>query len=196
MRKINNWANIKPQAEYSPLPAGGYVCRIMGAEMKTYDGRNGELIEKLAISLDIAEGDHKDHFADDYRGQTFEDKRWGCVLSLSYPPEDAPETDWRYGVLKAAVEAIEESNPGYHFDWDERKLKGKTVGCLFRSEEWEYNGKSGWKVRPFKLLDAQRVREGKFTQPKEKPLKKATNANYNETASEFEAVDVDSDLPF
>lgn len=173
MRKYRNWENVKAAPEYQALPAGGYICRIMGAEVKTFQRRDGGSFEQLQISLDVAEGEHKDHYAQEYRAQNTEDKRWKGVLRLYLPDESGTEQDnFTASRLKAAVEAIEDSNSGYHWDWDERKLKGKLVGCLFRSEEWDFDGRTGWKTQPFRLIDAARIREGKFQIPKDKPLKK------------------------
>ena len=80
----------------------------------------------------------------------------------------------------------------------EFKLKGKQIGVLFRSEEWEYNGKTGWKTQPFKLIDVARIREGKFKVPKEKPLKKeqAKAISSDDFLDNGGEIISDSDLPF
>lgn len=201
MRKYRGWDNVKAAAEFEQLPPGGYICRIMGAEVKAYKRRDGGTFEQLHISIDIAEGDFKDHYANEYRSQNTEDKRWKGVLRLYLPDEngsDRDREDRTASILKAAIEAIEESNTGYHWDWDERKLKGKQIGVLFRSEEWEYNGKTGWKTQPFKLIDVARIREGKFKVPKEKPRKKEQEKAIS--ADDFldngGEIISDSDLPF
>lgn len=74
----------------------------------------------------------------------------GKVCCAQYlPKEDGTEKDgWTASALKALIAAVEESNPGFHFDWDEKKLKDKVAGCLFRSEEWAFNGRTGWTTRP------------------------------------------------
>ena len=136
MKPIANWANVQAAKERDVLPAGGYVVKIVGAKVAEYPG-----FERLEIALDIAEGDHKGFYEADFKGQTQEDKKWKGVLRQYLPKDDGSQGDeWTKSSLKALIEAIEESNPGYHWDWDEAKLKGKTVGCLFRLEEWAYNG--------------------------------------------------------
>ena len=201
MRKYRDWDNVKAAAEFEQLPPGGYICRIMGAEVKEYKRRDGGTFEQLHISIDIAEGDFKYHYANEYRSQNTEDKRWKGVLRLYLPDEngsDRDREDRTASILKAAIESIEESNTGYHWDWDERKLKGKQIGVLFRSEEWEYNGKTGWKTQPFKLIDVARIREGKFKVPKEKPLKKeqAKAISADDFLDNGGEIISDSDLPF
>lgn len=191
MKQPNNWNDVKPAAERQQLPKGGYVCKIMDAKVVTY-GQAPDSFEKLEISLDISDGEFKDFYAADYRAQTQEDKRWKGVLRQYIPKDDGSEKDeWTKSSLKALTDAVEESNPGYHWNWDESSLKGKAVGCLFRSEEWEFNGREGWATRPFKPVAADNIKSGKFKIPADKPLKNKAQPlpnTYEEIA--------DSDLPF
>ena len=88
---------------------------------------------------------------------------------------------------------VEDGNPGYHWDWDESTLKGKTVGVLFRNREWEYNGKTGWSTECCALACVGDIRDGNFKMPKDKPLKeKAVSSDgFAEVSSGS-----DDDLPF
>ena len=95
-------------------------------------------------------------------------------------------------IFKSTIEAIEDSNSGYHWDWDESKLKGKTAGLLIRLKEWNYNGKHGWAPECFKLINAELIRSGKFTVPADKPL---SGSSLSAPAS-TSAISVDDDLPF
>ena len=202
MRKYGNWDKVKVAAEFEQLPPGGYVCRIMGAEVKEYERKDHSgSFEKLRISLDIAEGQYKDFYVNDYRAQNTEDKRWRGVMELYLPDENganAEQEERTASYLKAAIEAIEESNSGYRWDWDERKLKGKIVGCLFRSREWEYDGRTGWRTEALRFLEADRIRQGKFKVPAAKPLKKSSGDVYTAPMTTPENVEIiaDDDLPF
>ena len=105
---------------------------------------------------------------------------------------------------------MEKSNPGYVFNWDETTLKNKMIGILFRNEEWEYEGKTGWTARPYRAISVDSVRSGDFRLPKDKPLKKEENsyaaapapntydsyANSYAAPGNFAVVDDDSELPF
>lgn len=97
-------------------------------------------------------------------------------------------------VFKAFTEAVEDSNQGYHWDWDETTLKGKLFGCLFRREEWEYKDKSGWKTQPFRAASVSTIRENKFEIPKDKPLK--NKSTVQPEGEGFEEIMDDGDLPF
>ena len=106
-----------------------------------------------------------------------EEKRWKGVLRMWLPKEDGSEQDeWSKRSLKGMATAFEKSNPGYTWNWDERSLAGKYIGIIYRNEEWEYNGKTGWSKRPFRCTSIDKVREGAVKAPKDKPLKNKTTA--------------------
>lgn len=195
MKKFNNWENVKAASEFVPLPAGGYIVELKNAKVKEYKNQNGDAFERFEIALDIDEGEFKDYYANDYCNQTNEDKKWKGVLRLYMPKEDGSEQDeWTKSRFKSFIEAVEGSNPGFHWDWDESKLRGKKIGCLFRLEEWEYNGKTGKKAQPFKAVSVEKIKSGNFKIPKEKLLEKNASAP---TAPTPEFRDIpDEDVPF
>lgn len=172
MKPIENFENIKPTVDREQLPKGAYIVEIKSAEEKTTLTNDGGSFSRLEISFDICEGDYQGFYENDYRSQIQEDKRWKGVLRLYIPKEDGSEKDeWTKRSLRNMTYAVEESNPGYHWDWDESGLKGKRAGCLFRLEEWEYNGATGWRTAPTKFIPVSAVREGRFKLPADKPLK-------------------------
>ena len=199
MKPIANWDKVKPAAERIQLPKGGYVVKILNSKLVEFPDKNDPSVvafSKLELSIDIIEGEYKGYYETDYRAQTMEDKRWKGVVRQYVPKDDGSEKDeWTKSSFRAMTDAIEESNPEYHWDWNEAGLKGKIVGCLFRSEEWDYNGSQGWATRPFKLIPANLIRDGKYKMPKDKPLKR-TEPSFN-TFDSFTGIDSnDDDLPF
>ena len=208
IKKPSNWENVQASKERVSLPAGGYVVKIVGAKVQSYPASDGTYFDKLEIALDIIEGDHKGFYDADFRAQTGEDKKWRGVLRQYLPKDDGSEKDeWTKSSLKALIEAVEESNSGLHWDWDETKLKGKTVGCLFRLEEWAVDGKKGWKAQPFKFIPVEDVRKGKFKMPKFKAHRDYpddTPDSYESSSKKeeggfggFQPIDADEgDLPF
>ena len=181
--------NAEPSKTVEALPAGGYVARIIKAEEVSYDWGS-----QLRIFFDIAEGEHKDHFKTQYDSQTGEDKKWKGVYRQSIPKGDGSEKDgWSLRSFNNAIWAIEESNLGFHWDWDETKLKNKTVGVLFRNKEWEFNGRTGWTTECAMLTDAESIRAGKFRIPKDKPLQ---NQPASSTFTPADTLDDDDDCPF
>ena len=197
MRPFNNYDTTQTISARAQLPVGAYICQIFKAEEKVYTSPKGEW-HKLEVSFDICEGEHKDFYANDYRSQSGEDKKWKGVLRMNIPSDDGSDADnWAKRSFKTNILAIEESNNGYHWDWNEAQLKGKTVGIVFRSEEWEYNGKRGWRTAPFKMVPAADVKSGNIKIPDPKPLngKAASQASTAADLSDFVEV-ASADLPF
>lgn len=185
------------------LPPGGYVAKIMKAEDLSYSW--GEV---LLLSFDVAEGEYAGHFASDYRQNTREDRKWRGTHRLTQPRGDGSERDgWAINAMNNAVAVIQESNPGYAWDWgpiergDYSQLKGKLVGILYRRREWEWNGKTGWTTECCGLIPAQDVRDGSFAIPADKPLNSkpggsSSTAGGSWSAADIAAFDSDDDLPF
>lgn len=201
IRKPNNWETVKEFTDRPKLPLGAYVCKIKQASV--LDSGFGD---QLCILFDIAEGDYNGYFTRDYAENTNANKKWRGILRVWLPKDDGSDKDeLTKRTLKGAITAIEKSNPGYLWNWDETSLAGKLIGVVFRNEEWEYEGKTGWSVRPFRAISADTVRAGEFTLPKDKPLKNKTASGYADTTygsyapavSNFSMLDDDdSELPF
>ena len=189
--KAFNGLEIKKSAGASePLPAGGYVAKILNAKVEEYSW--GEV---LVISFDIAEGEYKDFFSKQYKENTREDKKWKGNFRLTVPNEGNQYFDSQKRTFGNAIWAIEESNPSFRWAWDENALKGKMVGVLFRNFEWAMDdGRSGWSTECCTFVSVEDVRTGNFKQPKDKPLKKKPVNNVS--AEDFVPVDDSGDLPF
>ncbi len=187
MRAYSSYKKGTPTQEREKLPVGGYVIQIKDAEEVSYQWGSA-----LKISFDILEGDYRDFYAKDYRSQQ-EPKKWKGVRQLTIPKDGDEEKSRDY--FENQIACIEASNPGYDFDFDERKLKGKIVGAVFGEKEYDFNGNHGFFVtcRGFRTVDA--IRAGKFKLPEKLMLKKAADA----PQSGFYPMDenaVDEDLPF
>lgn len=173
-----------------PLPAGGYVAKIMNAEVINYSWG-----EQLVLSFDVSEGEHKGFFAEQYKANQSEDKRWKGNFRLTVPDEKNQYFESQLRAFGNAIACIEESNGGYHWDWNESGLKGKTIGVLFRNKEWEYNGSTGWTTECCTVVSADEIRSKKFKMPKDKPLKNRSAQQTQSAAAVFDEV-LDDDLPF
>ncbi len=194
--KITNWDKQEAEKEIVPLPVDGYVCKIMGCEEKIYPNSS-----VLVVSIDIVEGDFKDYYANDYRSQTVEDKKWRGNLRLYIPNEDKPgkyeeSTRRRF---KTFTNAVEDSNTNLKWTWDtlEKDFKGKLIGIVFRNEQWVWEGKEGWKAQPFKCTSVDNIRSGDFTIPKDKPHKDAQQPQASVSGDYSDMPEIsDEDLPF
>ena len=191
MKAFNGLEIKKSVSASDPLPAGGYVAKILNAKVEEYSW--GEV---LVISFDVAEGEYKDFFSKQYKENTREDKKWKGNFRLTVPQESNQYFDSQKRTFGNAIWAIEESNPSFRWAWDENALKGKMVGVLFRNFEWSMDdGRSGWSTECCTFVSVEDVRTGNFKQPKDKPLRNKTVNNATE--SNFSALDeVESELPF
>ena len=178
----------KPRAGKETLPAGGYVCQIMSARVESNDWG-----DTLVIAHDVCEGDYKDIFKRDYENNPNEDKKWRGTFRLKLPKDDGTEQDgWKKRSLSNFLWAIEQSNPGFAFDWDEKKLKGKKIGLLYRNKEWAYNDRTGWTTEAAGTDSIDNIRDGKFRALKDKPLANKPSAPvFTEDES-----DLGGELPF
>jgi len=104
--------------------AGWYVLGIVKAEeIKVKNGdRAGEPM--LALELDIAVGPHANH----YRKLS---EKLGKPLYLRHNRVIS-----QANYLKGDIQAIEKSNPGFIFNFDEKTLVRKLVGAALREEEY------------------------------------------------------------
>ncbi len=171
IKKFSSYETVKPYGDYQPLPAGAYILRIMDAKNQT-----NEVGDYVHVRCDIAEGEYKDYFMNDYQSQDKEDKKWHCNYLLNVPKDDGSEQDgWTARKFKTFTSALEDSNEGYHFDWDETKFKGKMIGGLFNIREYQKpDGTIGRVTNLAQVCDVEKVRTGNYRLPKDKLLSTST----------------------
>ena len=147
------------------------------------------------LELNIAEGEYEGYFKKLFDAKKDENKKWSTYFFLTIPKDDGSEKDARTKrQFKTFTNALEDSNEGYHFDWDEAKFKDKLIGGLFRYEE--YNRKDGKIGRSTKLgwtCSVPKIRSGNFKLPEDKLLTPAAN-----TSTDFMNIPdgIDEDIPF
>lgn len=173
------------------IPAGGYVCKIM--EVKEVQSTTGK--DMLQVSLDIAEGDLKDHYTEAYRADTREKdkKKWGCIYYVLLKDKDG-NTNRDF---KRFCVAVEDSNQGFNVAWGDKFcdcFKGKLLGVIFAKEQFLGNNGLAWSCKPRRLCKAEDIRNGNFEVPPDKEYKEPTNIGGQFFAS-VEDTNGD-DLPF
>lgn len=190
IRKYNG-AKAEKRTAREPIPAGGYVAKILNAEVQNYSC--GDM---LVLSFDVCEGPMAGFFRRDYAANTNEDKKWRGTYRVSIPKDDSSKKDeWSKQTMNEMIWAFEDSNPGFSWDWDETALKGKLVGVLFRDKQWEFKGREGWTTECSALEGVNNIRQGNFKTPKAKPLKKKEPEFSADSAFTDLGAD-DGDLPF
>ncbi len=196
MKRLNGYDEAEIYSERERLPVGGYVLKILDVKFQSNDW--GEVI---VLSFDVAEGERKDFFRRDYNSQTAEDKKWKGTYRLRVPKEDGSEQDkWTMRRFKTVITNFEESNQGYHWDWDEQKLKGKLIGGLFNNKEYDFNGRKGFFTNCHSLITAEKIRTGKFKIPEDTLLRQDSSypAGATPAGDGFMNIPdgIDEELPF
>lgn len=177
---------------FEQLPKGNYVCKI--CEVKEHTSKAGKPM--LKIAFDIAEGEYKDFYKKRFDEDDREEKKWpadavyymtipedGCAAFIS----DQWDTFWAN---------VEDSNNGYVFTGDEKTVKGKTFGGIFRIEQSQAeSGQIYNHTRLFRTRIAQDIRDGKVTwSPKDKIIEQDTSGELPDFLKVPEGAP--SDLPF
>lgn len=188
MKKPKGYDEAMIYTDNRRLPAGGYVVEIK--DVTTGAWSNGRTY--LDFTFDISEGKFEGYYKKQFEDSTLPDKKYKGHIRIQIPLDDDSDEDKRANSrLKTAVTAIEHSNEGYEFDWNEKSLIGKTVGLLFRNKEYSWQGREGFWTEPFLFISADRVRSGDFEIPRDKLLE----PKQPETRPAFEAIR-DDDIPF
>mgnify|MGYP006992098501 FL=1 len=161
----------KEQMEFEILPKGAYVIKILSVKEEAAKSGSGSY---LKMAFDIAEGDYAGFYKRAFENDTREDKKWNndAVLYISCPEDNSEQ--WLIDNFNKFMTAVEDSNEGYHWGWDESTLKDKLVGAKFYNEQSEYDGKVYDHTKAKWFIAAKKVREGKYGKlPNDKLISKA-----------------------
>jgi hypothetical protein len=149
----------KEAVEWEQLPKGAYVIKILNVKEEANKNGPGS---HLAIAFDVAEGEYAGIYKRIFDNNTKEDKKWpnDAVVYINCPQDNSDQ--WIVDAFNKFMTAVEDSNEGYHWGWDEKTLKGKLVGAKFYIEQSEYNGNIYDHTKAKWFLNAQKVRDGKY----------------------------------
>lgn len=200
LKKPNNYDEVELNSEFTPIELGGHKGVIKGVEeyKSEYSGNTS-----LKVSVDTTKDDKQpEYFTELYRNDEREDKKWS-TSAIKYVSLKEDENCVR--MLKGFITAVENSNPGFTYDWnkDIDQLKGKLVGLVFGLEEYkdnEGNTKTARKLNQFRSIDKvdntkiPRVKllNGEFVEYED--YNKNNVANTTDDAIEIELGE--GDLPF
>lgn len=177
MKKLDNWEMIDEAGEFKRLPAGIYGVRITNV----VDVPEKEYLE---VYCDITKGEYANYFKNLVDAGLKDNSK----SIRSYKTNALP-------FFKAFITAVEKTNSGYKWDWDEKKLIGKNVIAVFGEEEYldkEGNLKVGTKCVEFRSLEA--FQSGKIKVPELKKLSVVEQPAVAPVVAE--EVALDDDLPF
>lgn len=199
LAKPKMYDEINITKEYSEIELGGHKGVIKNAEVYTseFSGKTS-----LKVCVDTAKDDKQpEYFAELYKNDDRENKKWSSS-AIRYVSLGDEENQVKQ--LKSFITAVENSNPGFIYDWnkDEKaQLKDKKIGLVFALEEYEDNEgktKTARKLNQFRSIDKvdnvkiPKVKklDGSFVEYEDYTSGKTTNDDVVEIALD------DSSLPF
>lgn len=191
MKPLNDWNPTNAatgSAKPKKLTAGGHIVEIL----KAVESANSNGLPALDIYFDIKEGSEYDkNFMSLYEHQ----KRFNADAKYKgiYHQGMTDEQGNTNPFFKGLITCVEESNAGYKWTWDEKTLKGKKLGIIFREEEYSFNGYTGTSVKPFRVCKAQDALAQPVPAMKKRPESVAVASSIAVAAME-EAND--TELPF
>lgn len=184
MQKPNDWDSVQPQqfGASTGLTAGPKICKIV----KCYSGETKEYKEKIVFELDIASGEEKGYFS------KLSEKLGEPKFAQVHQCTDGASTPY----FKGRIKAIEESNQGFTFNFDEKSLVGKFVGCMFQIEEYiNKNGEPREIAKPQWFFPVGKIAEQKTPAPKANNKAHGAPAELG-TFSDGVPLPNEQDLPF
>lgn len=172
MKVLENWDLIDEAGELKSLPAGPQICRII----EVIDVPEKEYLD---VYFDILEGEYANYFTTLFNATG---KNYGRI-TRSYKSTAVT-------FFKQFIKAIEKSNPGYKWNWDEKSLTNKTCVVVFRDEEYIKDGQIKVNAKADEIRSLEALREGKI---QVKPIKKL---EVQPTAPAAPVEIPDEELPF
>ena len=167
--KPKDWETAQAYTgESEQLEPGGHIVRIMA--MRQEMSRNNKPM--LVVAFDIEEGSASDGYfkrRHDNAKKQNPAAKWPGVIRYMLYGKDGVSTN---AFFKGFISAVEESNPGYHWNWDERSVAGKLVGMVFGEEEYrsQQDGSIRSSVKAQQARSVQAIRDG-VKVPEKKALK-------------------------
>jgi hypothetical protein len=163
MNKPQGYDQATPQTfGFDNPPAGAYVCKIIGVKSeKTGLNAKNPNTDMIAMAIDIEEGQYKGNFKKMFERMKLKDpnKKYPCIFRRTLSPD-------QLNYFKGDILAIEESNEGYKWNWNDESLKGKLVGFIFGEKEIDSNGKTV--LEPRFICSAGKARVGNIKPPSKK----------------------------
>lgn len=173
MRKPNGYQDAASYTgDFERMEPGAYICKIKNVREETSNG-----IWKLSIAFDVAEGPLAGIFGRQY--DRFGDK-WPFGGTYQQPIEGKDGKCNPF--FKGMITAIEESNPGFSFDFNNEKcLVGKLFGAIFGEEEYVHksSGELRTSCKCVQIRSVKSIRDGAYKIPDRKlynsPPEKSVN---------------------
>ena len=154
LKKPSNYDDVQVNQDFERLELGGHKGIIKNLEKytSTISGKTS-----LKVEVDTNKDDKQpNYYQEQYNNNTSSDKKWSPA-GTKYVPLGDEENQVK--MLKAFITAVENSNPGFVYDWDKdekEQLLYKNIGLVAGLEEYkdnEGNVKAATKVVQLRSLN-------------------------------------------
>lgn len=176
MKRIENWDSIVESTSFKRLTPNGYICKILKVEDHSEK-------EYLKIYFDIFKGDDRGYFKKQYDGDTRKERKWPNAGTFIRSYKDSAAS-----MFKGFTNAVEKSNKGYKWDFDEKTLVNKIVGLIIADEQYQ-NQKGQVRVRNYvaAVRSVETIEKGEYEIPalKELTTTKTTSTPANDPIPDF-----------
>ena len=174
MRVIENYENIQASSgEFARPGNGGYILEIVNVTDVPFNAQTGKG-DYLRIDYDIAQGDYKGYYTK--QNERFGGGKWFANVIKSYKEK-------ALGMFKHFTNCVEESNPGFKWNWQEQKLVGLRFGATLQEEEYEKNdGSIGTRLVVKDIKTVKQIMDGDFKVPTTKKLDKPVSVPVSDFA--------------
>lgn len=142
--------------ESMQLPAGCYICQILGVKQEEYMGH-----DRFIMQFDIAEGEYTDFYQKQYKQakQSDQNAKYKGEYRQNMSGQGVP-------FFKGLITSIERSNPGFVFPFDqtgnEKMLAGKKFGAVMGREEFlTADGKKRMATKIFQIRSVEGLKDAK-----------------------------------
>lgn len=153
IKKPSNYDEVQVNLDFERLELGGHKGIIKNVSEYTSQ-TSGNTSLKVEVDTDSTDK-QPGYFQKQYDNDTRSDKKWstGATKYVSLK-----EDENCVKMLKSFITSVENSNPGFSYDWnkDVDQLKGKKVGLVFGLEEYQNQEgklKTATKLNQFRSLD-------------------------------------------
>lgn len=195
MLKPKNYDSTRAFGDFEPLELGGHVCKVCKVEETKSKAGN----DMIVIYLDIAEGPQREYFANQYRGDDRETKKWPAGGTVYQTVEDRDGNTTKG--FKTFINAVKESNPGFNEDtiWGDQfsaHFRDRFVGGVFGREQYR-DSKSGelkWGTKCVQFRSLEAIRKG-VDVPEDKYLPGGRDNTYRDFSSDASSAALEA-LPF
>ena len=171
----SDYDSVQVGGEFKALPAGGYICRIVKAQL-TKSSNGLPMVEAI---FDICEGEFSNYFSNKYSANLKKNPATAKYPANGRAKVIAVDAEGRTRpTFKGFVTVIEESNDIKMPREDNafiNALAGKLIGVIFGREEFEGDdGKTHWATKPRWYRSVQAIESGDYQVPEDVYLSKSS----------------------